>query len=84
MVASFQYLLATTQEIVRKEKTGKVSKKRHPTSLHDYKTEKPKHKLEKDRVEKDNEQKYFHCATVNMSPKVISTLMIRTSDLGAY
>ena len=55
MVASFQYLLATMQEIVRKEKTGKVSKKRHPTSLHDYKTEKPKHKLEKDRVEKDNE-----------------------------
>ena len=55
MTASFQYLLATTQEIVRKEKKGKVTKKRHPTSLHDYKTEKPKHKLEKDRVEKDNE-----------------------------
>ena len=39
----------------KKRKKGKVSKKRHPTSLHDYKTEKPKHKLEIDRVEKNNE-----------------------------
>ena len=40
--------------------------------MHDYKTEKPKEKLEISYEEKDNEQKDFHCATVKMSLKVIN------------
>ena len=48
----------------KKRKECKVCKKRHPTSLHGYKTEKPKEKLEKSREEKDNEQKDFHCSSV--------------------
>ena len=47
-----------------------------PTSLHSYKTEKPKENLEKSREERDNEQKDFHCATVNMSSEVISMCVV--------
>ena len=43
----------------KKRKECKVCKKRHSTSLHGYKTEKPKEKLEKSREEKDNEQNDF-------------------------
>ena len=40
----------------KKEKECKVFKKKHLTSLDGYETEKPKEKLEKSRVKKDNEQ----------------------------
>ena len=60
----------------KKSKECKVCKKRHPTSLHDYKAEIPKEKLEKSREEKDNKQKEFHCAIVNMSLEVISMCMV--------
>ena len=60
----------------KKRKECKVCKKRHPTSLHGCKTERPKEKLEKSRKEKDNEQKDFHCATVNISPEVISMCVV--------
>ena len=50
----------------KKRKECKVCKKRHLTSLHGFKTGKPKEKLEKSREKKDNEQKDFLCATVNM------------------
>ena len=56
----------------KKRKEGKACKKRHQTSLHGYKINSSKEKLEKSREEKDNEQKDFHCATVNMSSDVIS------------
>ena len=49
---------------------------RHLTSLHGYKTEKPKEKLEKSREERDNEQKDFLYATVNMSSEVISMCVV--------
>ena len=55
-----------------KRKECKNCKKRHPTSLHDYKTEKPKEKLEISYEEKGNEQKDFHCATVKISLRVIN------------
>ena len=60
----------------KKRKECKVCKKRHLTSLHGYKTEKPKEKLEKSCKEKDNEQKDFHCATVNMRLEVISMCVV--------
>ena len=55
MAVSLQYLLFIMQETVQKRKKCKVCKKRHPTSLHDYKTEKLKEKLEKSLEERDNE-----------------------------
>ena len=55
----------------KNRKEWKVCKKRHSTSLHGYKTDKPKEKLEKSREENDNEQKDFHCATVDMSSEII-------------
>ena len=44
--------------------------------MHGHKTEKPKEKLEKSREERDNEQKDFHYATVNMSSEVISMCVV--------
>ena len=44
--------------------------------MHGYKTEKPKEKLEKSREERDNEQKDFLYATVNMSSEVISMCVV--------
>ena len=55
MAVSLQYILVTTQETVRKRKNDRFARKRHLTSLHGYKTEKPEEKLEKSREEKDNE-----------------------------
>ena len=60
----------------KKRKECKVCKKRHTTSLHSYKTENPLKKLQKSREERDNEQKDFHCATVNMSSEVISMCVV--------
>ena len=53
-------------------KECKVYNKCYPTSLHGYKTELPKEKLEESREEWDRKQKDFNCATVDMSLEVIS------------
>ena len=76
MAASLHYLLVTTQESVRKGKKMQSLQKKHPTSLHSYKAEKPKEKPEKGREEKNDDQKDFHCATVNMSAEVISMCVV--------
>ena len=60
----------------KKRKESKVCTKRHPTSLHSYKTENSEEKLEKSREEKDNEQKDFQCATVDMISEGISMCMV--------
>ena len=60
----------------KKRKESKVCKKKHPTSLHSYKTENSEEKLEKSREEKDNEQKDFQCATVDMKSEGISMCMV--------
>ena len=46
------------------------------TSLHGYKTEKPKEKLEKSCEERDNKQRDFHCAIANMSSEVITICVV--------
>ena len=60
----------------KKRKECKVCKKRLLTTLHGYKTEKPKEKLKKSRKEKDNVQKDFRCATVNIILEVISMFVV--------
>ena len=60
----------------KKWKAYKICKKRQPTSLHGFKTEEPKEKLENGPEEKDNEQKDIHYATVNMSSEVISMCVV--------
>ena len=44
--------------------------------MHGYETEKPKEKPQKNFQEKDNEQKDFHCVTVNMSSEVICMCVV--------
>ena len=63
------------QETVRKGRMQSLQEKA-PDFFTQFKTEKPKEKLEKSREERDNEQKDFHCATVNMSSEVISMCVV--------